>query len=54
MKKKNLNYYIQLLEANKNLILTGAPGTGKMYFAKAIADKMEAEYEFVQRYIRYI
>ncbi|MGO5524043.1 AAA family ATPase [Phocaeicola plebeius] len=48
MEEKNLSYYIQLLEANKNLILTGAPGTGKTYLAKAIADKMRAEYEFVQ------
>lgn len=48
MEEKNLDYYIRLLEANKNLILTGAPGTGKTYLAKAIADKMEAEYEFVQ------
>lgn len=29
MEEKNLDYYIRLLEANKNLILTGAPGTGK-------------------------
>lgn len=40
--------YIKLLEANKNLILTGAPGTGKTYLAKAIAEKMDAEYDFVQ------
>jgi len=29
--------YVQLLEANKNLILTGAPGTGKTCIAREIA-----------------
>lgn len=40
--------YIKLLESNKNLILTGAPGTGKTFLAKEIAKAMDAEYEFVQ------
>lgn len=44
----NLKPYIELLEANKNLILTGAPGTGKTYLAKQIAKSMNAETEFVQ------
>lgn len=40
--------YIKLLKANRNLILTGAPGTGKTHLAKAIADEMDAVCEFVQ------
>ena len=42
------NEYIALLEANKNLILTGAPGTGKTYLAREIVTAMGAEWEFVQ------
>lgn len=40
--------YITLLKANKNIILTGAPGTGKTFLAKEIAKAMEAEWIFVQ------
>ena len=37
---KIIDKYIQLLETNKNLILTGAPGTGKTYLAKQIAKQL--------------
>lgn len=43
--------YISLLKSNKNLILTGAPGTGKTYLAKRIAEQLGAtgeRYGFVQ------
>ena len=42
---------VNLLESNHNLILTGAPGTGKTYLAKEIAKKMgcnDDEIGFVQ------
>lgn len=38
--KINMKVYINLLETNYNLILTGAPGTGKTYLAKQIAAQM--------------
>ncbi|MBS9766720.1 MAG: AAA family ATPase [Flavobacteriaceae bacterium] len=51
--------YIELLKNNKNLIFTGAPGTGKTYLAKQIAREMiglkddenledSEQFEFVQ------
>lgn len=40
--------YIELLQETHNLVLTGAPGTGKTYMARAIAEEMGAETAFVQ------
>lgn len=37
MSNLNNDIYINLLKTNKNLILTGAPGTGKTYMAKEMA-----------------
>ena len=45
---KNIQSYINLLKANKNLVLTGAPGTGKTFLAKEIAKAMDAKVEFIQ------
>ncbi|MDR0970896.1 MAG: AAA family ATPase [Bacteroidales bacterium] len=40
LKNRTMNEYIDLLKANKNLIFTGAPGTGKTHLAKEIAKQM--------------
>ena len=40
--------YIELLNENHNLVLTGAPGTGKTFMAQEIAKEMGAETKFVQ------
>lgn len=40
--------YIDLLKEAHNLVLTGAPGTGKTHMAQAIAEEMGAVTKFVQ------
>ena len=48
---RKMEQYKKLLESNHNLILTGAPGTGKTYLAKGIAKAMgcsDEEIGFVQ------
>ena len=47
-RQKKFDKYTELLRTNFNLILTGAPGTGKTYMAKEIAKEMGAEWELVQ------
>lgn len=51
---KQINYiikmekYIDLLKSNHNLILTGAPGTGKTYLAKQIAKEIVSKKEIAK------
>ena len=55
-KIQNMKKYLDLLKANKNIILTGAPGTGKTHLAKEItklmtgsdADEKNPRFGFVQ------
>lgn len=48
MDKSYLQEYIDLLKVNHNIILNGAPGTGKTYLAKEIAEEMGAKFKMVQ------
>ena len=48
MDKSYLQEYIDLQEANHNIILNGAPGTGKTFLAKEIAEEMGAKVKMVQ------
>ena len=48
LEDKKMEKQIEQLRNVKNLIFTGAPGTGKTYYAEEIAEKMNAEYKIVQ------
>ena len=48
MKTSKYQAYIDLLKQTHNLVLTGAPSTGKTYMAREIAKEMGAESMFVQ------
>lgn len=48
VKEELYDEIINLLKANHNLVLTGAPGTGKTYMACEVAKLMGAEIKFVQ------
>ncbi len=48
MPQQKYKEYIDLLLENRNIVLTGAPGTGKTFMAQEIAKEMGAETKFVQ------
>ena len=48
MQELKYKEYIELLKETHNLVLTGAPGTGKTHMARAIAEEMGAVTKFVQ------
>ena len=48
MSHQKYKEYIELLQETHNLVLTGAPGTGKTHMARAIAEEMGAVTKFVQ------
>ena len=53
-KENIMEDYKKLLENNYNLILTGAPGTGKTYLAKEIAKEMMKGNENIKDYKEFI
>lgn len=48
LSQMKLSKYIKILENNFNIVLTGAPGTGKTFLAQKIAQEMNAKFEMVQ------
>lgn len=50
---KKIAPYLELLRQNRNLILTGAPGSGKTYLARQLAEALGAQTAFVQFHPNY-